>query len=63
MFTRYSEWNNRAGDANATHTETRQTDYGVNYWPHPQVVVKADVLKQEGATRDNGYNLGVGYMF
>lgn len=63
VFTRYSEWNNRAGDANATHTETRQTDYGVNYWPHPQVVVKADVMKQEGATRDNGYNLGVGYMF
>lgn len=62
-FARYSERNNRAGDANISDTETRQIDYGVNFWPHPQVVLKADVMRQEGAIRDNGYNLGVGYMF
>ena len=62
-FARYSEWNNRAGDANNSDTETRQIDYGVNFWPHPQVVLKADVMRQEGAIRDNGYNLGIGYMF
>lgn len=62
-FARYSEWDNRAGNVNVTHTETRQFDYGVNFWPHSQVVIKVDVMRQEGATRDNGYNLGVGYMF
>ena len=62
-FARYSERNNRAGDANISDTETRQIDYGVNFWPHPQIVLKADVMRQEGAIRDNGYNLGVGYMF
>ena len=63
VFARYSEWDNRAGNANTTDTLKRQTDVGVNYWPHPQVVVKFDVQNQEGATNDDGFNLGIGYMF
>jgi len=63
VFARYSEWDNRAGNANTTATLKRQTDVGVNYWPHPQVVVKFDVQNQEGASNDDGFNLGIGYMF
>lgn len=63
VFARYSEWDNRAGNANASDTLKRQTDVGVNYWPHPQVVVKFDVQNQEGASNDDGFNLGIGYMF
>lgn len=63
VFARYSEWDNRAGNANISATLRRQTDVGVNYWPHPQVVVKFDVQNQEGASNDDGFNLGIGYMF
>lgn len=63
VFARYSEWDNRAGNANPSDTQKRQTDVGVNYWPHPQVVVKFDVQNQEGASNDDGFNLGIGYMF
>lgn len=63
VFARYSEWDNSAGRLNAVHSERRQTDVGVNYWPHPQVVLKLDVQDQQGAASDDGFNLGVGYMF
>lgn len=63
VFARYSEWDNRAGHANTSNTIKRQTDVGLNYWPHPQVVVKFDVQNQEGANHDDGFNLGIGYMF
>lgn len=63
VFGRYSEWDNNAGSANATATLRKQTDVGINYWPHPQVVVKFDVQNQEGASNDDGFNLGIGYMF
>lgn len=43
-----------------------QTSIGVNYWPHPDVVVKFDV-QQESADNDadanDGFNLGIGYQF
>lgn len=63
VFARYSEWDNRAGNRNLTDTEKRQAEYGINYWPHPQVVVKFDVQRQKGAANDDGFNLGLGYMF
>lgn len=60
IFARYNEWNTTTVDAN----KKTQTDFGVNYWPHKQVVFKADYqLKKEGSTEQNGINLGVGYSF
>ena len=66
FFARYNVWDNKAGDAIAS--ERKQTDIGVNYWPHEQVVIKADIQKQDNdlpATNNenDGFNLGVGYMF
>lgn len=63
VFTRYNEWDNSAGSANTIDTKKRQTNVGVSYWPHPSVVVKADVQNQQGAIDADGFNLGVGYMF
>ena len=63
VFARYSEYDNQAGSLNPAHTERRQTDVGINYWPHAQVVIKFDVQNQAGAVNDDGLNLGIGYMF
>ncbi len=60
VFARYNEWNTTTVDA----YKQTQTDFGVNYWPHKQVVFKADYqLKKDGSTEQNGINLGVGYSF
>ena len=65
VYTRYSGWDNGgAGDTAKTMLEG-----GVNWWPHEQVVIKADVFTQDGGdavdkTRlYSGFNLGIGYMF
>ncbi len=63
VFTRYNEWDNSAGSANTTDTKKRQANIGVSYWPHPSVVVKADLQNQRGAINDDGFNVGVGYIF
>jgi len=63
VFARYNEWDNAAGDS--TGSENTQWDFGVNWWPHEDVVVKADYQIQDndsGAERD-GFNLGVGLQF
>ncbi|MBI5460962.1 MAG: porin [Gammaproteobacteria bacterium] len=63
VFTRYNLWDNAAGDS--TGSEKKQWDVGMNFWPHPDVVVKADYQQQDndsGANQD-GFNLGVGYQF
>ena len=54
VFTRYSHW--------YTNTEQRKSRWlsGINYWIHPQVVLKADIRSEAD---NNGYNLGVGYSF
>ena len=46
-------------------SKKKQVDAGVNWWPHPDVVVKADYQKQDNDDGKNqdGFNLGVGYMF
>jgi hypothetical protein len=64
LFGRYSEWDNTAG-SNGSDSEKKQYNAGFNFWPHPDVVLKADVQMQdnEGAKNDNGYNLGIGYQF
>jgi hypothetical protein len=64
VFVRYNEWDNKAG--NGGDSEFNQLDAGFNYWPHPNVVIKADYQLQNTAIgEDNfdGYNLGIGYQF
>ncbi len=63
VFARYNQWDNQAGDS--LDSEKVQYNAGVNYWPHPDVVLKADLRRQDnqGASNDNGFNLGVGYQF
>jgi hypothetical protein len=63
FFARYNRWDNQAG--NNSDTEKKQYNTGVNYWPHPDVVLKADIQGQDnkGAKNDNGFNLGIGYQF
>ncbi len=63
IFARYNEWDNNAG-ANGNSGE-RQYNVGLNYWPHPAVVFKADAQFQDNEDGDDqdGFNLGVGYQF
>ncbi len=64
VFVRYNEWDNQAGSVSAS-SRKRQWDAGVNWWPHEQIVVKADYQWQDNADgRDQyGFNLGLGYEF
>jgi len=64
LFVRYGEWDNTAGSAGENGRKT-QTDVGVNWWPHAQVVVKADYQWQvnENGQEQDGFNLGLGYRF
>jgi hypothetical protein len=62
IFVRQNQWDN-GGEGD---TKETQTDVGVNYWPHENVVIKADYQAQND--NDNGYgydgfNLGIGYQF
>jgi hypothetical protein len=64
VFARYSQVDNTAGDT--TDSNIKQTDVGLNYWPHPQVVLKADYQFLDvpaGQIGDDRINLGVGFMF
>jgi hypothetical protein len=64
VFARYGHWDNLAG--NGGDTDYAQTDIGVNFWLHPNVVFKLDYQDQdapEGKAEYDGWNLGVGYMF
>ena len=66
LFARYSEWDNQAGDS-SIESEFEQIDVGVNWWPHKNVVVKADYQFQDAesdsASELEGFNLGIGYEF
>jgi phosphate-selective porin O/P len=61
LFARYNAWDNNAGDTTAT--EKKQTNLGLNYWPHENVVFKFDIENRFGAQDGSGFNLGVGYQF
>ncbi|MEW5756689.1 MAG: porin [Pseudomonadota bacterium] len=60
VFARYSAWDTKAGSS--ADTETKQASIGFNYWPHENVVVKADYQNETGKAND-GFNLGIGYQF
>lgn len=63
VFARYNLWDNAAGDN--TDSEKTQIDVGVNFWPHPDVVLKADYQVQDNddGREQKGFNLGIGYQF
>ncbi|GAB5605615.1 porin [Sideroxyarcus sp. TK5] len=64
LFARHSRWDNRAGDVGDS--RYHQTDLGMNFWPHPDVVVKIDYQHQRapaGQSEYDGFNLGLGYQF
>jgi len=61
FFARYNAWDNNAGDS--SDTEKRQTNLGLNFWPHENVVFKFDMENRTGAQDGSGFNLGLGYQF
>ncbi|MDB0034796.1 OprO/OprP family phosphate-selective porin [bacterium] len=61
LFARYNEYDNKAG--NDADTNITQTNVGINYWLHENVVLKADYETRGGAKDADGFNLGVGYQF
>lgn len=66
VYARHSEWDNAAGD-NADSAFDQQ-EVGVNYWPHENVVIKADIFVQDDQSTSEskdkeGFNLGIGYQF
>ncbi len=64
VFVRYNQWDNEAGSS--SDSEKKQYDAGFNYWPHPDVVLKADYQKQDNegnVDEEDGFNLGIGYQF
>jgi len=61
FFARFGAYDNEAGIS--ADTEIKQTNVGLNYWLHENVVVKFDIESVSGAKDGNGFNLGMGYMF
>ena len=63
VFTRFNQWDNAAG--NSTKSEKQQIDVGLNWWPHEDVVLKADYQFQDNDNdkEQDGFNLGIGYQF
>lgn len=64
LFARYNIWDNQAGDD--SDSEYQQTDLGVSFWPHRDVVIKLDYQDQsvpDGQNEYDGVNLGIGYQF
>ncbi len=58
VFGRQTVWSVEDG------VDQAQTNLGVNYYPHPDVVLKADYqLQNEDAGNSDGFYLGMGYQF
>jgi predicted porin len=60
IFARYAEYDNNAG--NSDDSSKDQTNIGINYYLHENVVLKAD-WEEHGDSDKNGFNLGLGYQF
>ncbi len=65
VFARYNKYDNQAGSGGPGNSEKQQTDIGLNYWPHEDVVIKVDYQTQDNANKQNqnGFNVGIGYQF
>ncbi len=65
VFARYNQWDNEAGSGTLSAGNNTQWDVGMNFWPHDNVVLKADLSFLEEANGDEAeiLNLGVGYQF
>lgn len=64
VFTRYSEWDNQAG--NSSDSEVEEWTLGLNWWLDPQVAIKFDYQDQDAEDKSDefdGFNVGVGYQF
>ncbi len=65
VYVRYSDYEYYTG---SMLSQNEIYELGVNYWPHPNVVFKADIQEisesdQYSAKGDTVFNLGVGYQF
>lgn len=64
IFGRYNRYDNESGDS--LDSEYEQFDVGLNFWPHPDVVLKADmafVNAPQGLSDDDIFNLGIGFTY
>ncbi len=63
LFARYNRWDNQAGSN--SDSQKAQWNIGFNWWPHEQVVLKADyqIQDNENGEEQDGFNLGVGLQF
>ncbi|MCB0333475.1 MAG: hypothetical protein KDD55_08235 [Bdellovibrionales bacterium] len=64
LFGRYNRYDNQGGSS--MDTEYEQFDVGLNFWPHPNVVLKADmafVNAPSSGNDDEILNLGVGFHY
>lgn len=64
VFYRYSSWDNNAG-MSALDLGSDQHVFGVNYWPHPNVVFKFDYLmdRPQSGADSNRVDAGIGFQF
>lgn len=64
LFARFSRYDLTAG-ASSTSNEKEQMDFGINYWLHDNVVIKADyqIQNNDNGSDIDGFNLGFGYSF
>jgi len=62
IYARQSSWDNQINSN--TDTESTQTDFGFSYWPHEDVVIKANYqILDTAGVNDDGLMLGIGYQF
>jgi len=64
VFARYNEYDIEAGGNGES--KYQEASFGINYWPHPDVVLKFDYQVQDapqGESDDDRANLGVGFQF
>ncbi len=66
-FFRYERYNTQSsvpsGFSADPKNDERVTTVGINFKPHPQVVLKADYQDFKEDNKKDRFNLGIGYMF
>ncbi|VAW67199.1 FIG01060344: hypothetical protein [hydrothermal vent metagenome] len=62
VYARQSNWDNQVNSGRDTQSD--QTDFGVSFWPHEDVVIKANYqILDKAGTNDDGFMMGIGYQF